>query len=85
MCDKKLQTRTSYRNHMKRHTEEKKHVCEHCGKRFFTKFHVKLHTSKIHTKGLKAKPLKAESNVIQIEYDDMVDSMDDEQIVSSYG
>lgn len=32
---------------MKRHTEEKKHVCE-CGKRFFTKYHLRLHYSKIH-------------------------------------
>lgn len=84
MCDKKLQTRTSYRNHMKRHTEEKKHQCEHCGKKFFTKFHVKLHASKIHAKG-KYKPLKVPSNVIQIEYEDIVDTLDDEQIVSSYG
>lgn len=51
MCDKKLQSRTSYRNHMKRHTEEKKHGCEHCNKRFFTRYHLKLHQSKIH-KGL---------------------------------
>ncbi|KAG4076345.1 hypothetical protein HA402_005788 [Bradysia odoriphaga] len=84
MCDKKLQTRTSYRNHMKRHTEEKKHQCEHCGKKFFTKFHVKLHASKIHAKG-KYKPLKVPSNVIQIEYEDIVDTLDDEQVVSSYG
>lgn len=48
LCDKKLQSRTSYRNHMKRHTEEKKHECEHCGKRFFTRYHLKLHQSKIH-------------------------------------
>lgn len=53
LCDKKLQSRTSYRNHMKRHTEEKKHECEHCGKRFFTRYHLKLHQSKIH-KGLMA-------------------------------
>lgn len=51
MCDKKLQSRTSYRNHMKRHTEEKKHICEHCSKPFFTRYHLKLHQSKIH-KGL---------------------------------
>lgn len=38
---------------MKRHTEEKKHECEHCGKRFFTKYHLRLHQSKIH-KGLNA-------------------------------
>lgn len=48
MCEKKLQSRTSYRNHMKRHTEEKKHECEHCNKRFFTRYHLKLHQSKIH-------------------------------------
>lgn len=81
MCDKKLQTRTSYRNHMKRHTEEKKHACEHCGKKFFTKFHVKLHASKIHAR---SKPLKPTSNIIQIDYEDAVDSMDDEQVVSPY-
>lgn len=51
LCDKKLQSRTSYRNHMKRHTEDKKHECEHCSKRFFTRYHLKLHQSKIH-KGL---------------------------------
>lgn len=83
MCDKKLQTRTSYRNHMKRHTEEKKHECEHCGKKFFTKFHVKLHASKIHAR-VKSKPNKPAANVVQIEYEDVVDSMDDEQILSSY-
>lgn len=33
---------------MKRHTEEKKHECEHCHKRFFTRYHLKLHQSKIH-------------------------------------
>lgn len=66
---------------MKRHTEEKKHQCEHCGKKFFTKFHVKLHASKIHAKG---KSSKVATNVIQIEYEDVVDSMDDEQVVSSY-
>lgn len=32
---------------MKRHTEEKKHECE-CGKRFFTRYHLRLHQSKIH-------------------------------------
>lgn len=48
LCDKKLQSRTSYRNHMKRHTEEKKHECEFCGKRFFTRYHLRLHQSKIH-------------------------------------
>lgn len=84
LCDKKLQTRTSYRNHVKRHTEEKKHSCEHCGKKFFTKFHVKLHTSKMHTKG-KAKAPKVESNVVQVEYGlRIADSTDDEQIISSY-
>lgn len=36
---------------MKRHTEDKKHECEHCNKRFFTRYHLKLHQSKIH-KGL---------------------------------
>lgn len=81
MCDKKLQTRTSYRNHMKRHTEEKKHVCEHCGKKFFTKFHVKLHASKIHARD-KSKPIKPTSNVVQIEYADIVGSLDDDQMVS---
>ena len=50
MCDKKLQTLTSYRNHLRRHTEEKKHECKYCGKKFFTKYHVKLHTMKIHEK-----------------------------------
>lgn len=49
LCQKKMQSRTSYRNHMKRHTEEKKHICE-CGKRFFTKYHLRLHYSKIHEK-----------------------------------
>lgn len=34
---------------MKRHTEEKKQVCE-CGKKFYTKYHLKLHYSKIHEK-----------------------------------
>lgn len=78
MCDKKLQTRTSYRNHMKRHTEEKKHQCEHCGKKFFTKFHVKLHVSKIHEKPqLKAKAKE------DIDFD-IVDAVDDEQIVAIY-
>lgn len=48
MCDQKLQSRTSYRNHMKRHTEEKKHECDICGKKFFTKYHQKLHASKVH-------------------------------------
>lgn len=33
---------------MKRHNEEKKHECQHCGKRFFTRYHLKLHQSKIH-------------------------------------
>lgn len=50
MCETKLQTRTSYRNHMKRHTEEKKHQCDRCGKKFFTKYHVTLHKKKIHEK-----------------------------------
>lgn len=68
---------------MKRHTEEKKHSCEHCGKKFFTKFHVKLHASKIHARA-KAKPLKPASNIVQIEYEDVVDSMDDDQVVSSF-
>lgn len=35
---------------MKRHTEEKKHECEHCGKRFFTRYHLRLHQTKIHSK-----------------------------------
>lgn len=48
MCDQKLQSRTSYRNHMKRHTEEKKHECGYCGKKFYTKYHQKLHASKVH-------------------------------------
>lgn len=48
MCDKKLQTRTSYRNHMKRHTEDKKYACTYCDRKFFTKYHAKLHISKIH-------------------------------------
>lgn len=33
---------------MKRHTEEKKFTCEHCQKKFFTRYHLKLHQSKIH-------------------------------------
>lgn len=48
LCDKKLQSRTSYRNHMKRHTEEKKFTCTFCEKKFFTRYHLKLHQSKIH-------------------------------------
>ncbi|KAJ6633403.1 Zinc finger protein [Pseudolycoriella hygida] len=83
MCDKKLQTRTSYRNHMKRHTEEKKHQCEYCGKKFFTKFHVKLHASKIHIKP-KTKSLKSTTNIIQFEYEDIVESMDDENVEASF-
>lgn len=82
ICDKKLQTRTSYRNHMKRHTEEKKHQCEHCGKKFFTKFHVKLHASKIHTRA-KLKSVKPPSHIL-VEYEDTVDSMDDEHIIAPY-
>lgn len=69
---------------MKRHTEEKKHECEHCGKKFFTKFHVKLHASKIHARPKSKAPQKAVSNVVHIDYEDVVDSMDDEQVVSSY-
>lgn len=33
---------------MKRHTDEKKHECEYCGKKFFTRYHLKLHQSKMH-------------------------------------
>lgn len=46
---------------MKRHTEEKKHECEHCGKRFFTRYHLKLHQSKIH-KGVVAAESNNDSN-----------------------
>lgn len=50
ICDKKLQTRVSYRNHLKRHTQEKQHICQHCGKGFFTRYHLNLHSSKVHEK-----------------------------------
>lgn len=66
LCDKKLQSRTSYRNHMKRHTEEKKHECEFCGKRFFTRYHLRLHQSKIH---------KETANAMDAELDDGVDPL----------
>lgn len=70
MCDQKLQSRTSYRNHMKRHTEEKKHECDVCGKRFFTKYHQKLHASKVHVNTsastLSSEPLDIKSEQIDI-------------------
>lgn len=33
---------------MNRHTQEKRHACEICGKCFFTKYHLISHRSKIH-------------------------------------
>lgn len=76
LCDKKLQSRTSYRNHMKRHTEEKKHECEHCGKRFFTRYHLKLHQSKIH-KGA----MIGSSNDSNNDSVDLVQLMDDSTMI----
>lgn len=51
---------------MKRHTEEKKHSCEFCSKRFFTRYHLRLHQSKIHkTSGSNAS--------VDAEMDEMID------------
>lgn len=69
LCDKRLQSRTSYRNHMKRHTDEKKFNCVFCQKKFFTRYHLKLHQSKIH------KDLVAEDENIVLE--EGVDESDD--------
>lgn len=55
---------------MKRHTEDKKHECEHCTKRFFTRYHLKLHQSKIH-KGL----LESGSNA------DLAQLIDDDTLI----
>lgn len=56
---------------MKRHTEEKKHECEYCSKRFFTRYHLRLHQSKIHKTVTEAVD-NMEAEVEEIGIDEMV-------------
>lgn len=68
MCDQKLQSRTSYRNHIKRHTEEKKHECDVCGKKFFTKYHQRLHAFKVHGSANTMNNVTTETLIIKSEH-----------------
>lgn len=71
MCDKKLQSRTSYRNHMKRHTSDKKHECQYCSRKFFTRYHLNLHQSKMHKNQVKITPVVLVDEAAD-ETDDMI-------------
>lgn len=63
-----MQTRVTYRVHMKRHTEQKRFKC-FCGKQFFSNHHMKLHQSNVHkeevTKALLT-PRKEDDNLNKI-------------------
>ncbi|XP_055842020.1 zinc finger protein 3 homolog [Episyrphus balteatus] len=50
ICGKQMNSRRNLVTHIRRHTEEKRLKCEVCGKRFFTKYHLNLHASKLHNK-----------------------------------
>ncbi|XP_055914415.1 zinc finger protein 836-like [Eupeodes corollae] len=50
ICGKQMNSRRNLVTHIRRHTEEKRLKCEVCGKKFFTKYHLNLHASKLHNK-----------------------------------
>lgn len=47
---------------MKRHTEGKKHACDYCGKKFFSKYHMRLHQSNTHRPNVSIKQPEIQDN-----------------------
>lgn len=70
-----MQTRTCYRNHLKRHTAQKTHECSYCKKRFFTRYHINLHIRKVHEKGAVAAMAASTTTTGPILLDDDEDDM----------
>lgn len=46
---------------MKRHTEGKQFECSMCSKKFHTKYHLNLHTSRIHLKNNNPEVMKTDT------------------------